>query len=118
MILMNGLDGLGYPPGPPDDPCKYDPDWNGCMQQLSANRTTPGTNNTSGGSSWWEDILTSVTKGAVQGFTQDGKPPGPPMPGQPGYIPPQPPAPPWYTTPMGMGGIAAGALMLFLVLRK
>jgi hypothetical protein len=67
----------------------------------------------SGGSSLLTSLLTNITAGVVKGFTDDTPAGGPP----PGYIPP-PPAPAWYMTPTGMIGLGAGALVLFLMLRK
>lgn len=116
---MNGLSGLGaYPPGPPDDPCKYDPNWEACMQTYNASRATQPTNQTS--SSWnWQGFATTMGQGLVHEILhRNDAPPAPPVPQTPPYAGGGAGnSGAWYTTPMGMGGIAAGALVLFLLLK-
>ena len=120
---MQGLGGLGVTCSPPFTyhpdsntcDCAYGTTYNPSRDTCEGTPTGGGGSGSSSGGINWGSLLTSVTTGLVKGLTDDTPAGGPP----PGYTPPPPPpAPAWYMTPTGMIGIGAGALVLFLMLRK
>lgn len=109
MLMMNGLAGLNGP-----ESCganqKWDPNamYAGATQRgfcvpidapLTPAEETP----------WWSTLATSVATGAAQGLVHPNATPAM-------YTPPTPTA--WYATPLGMGGIAAGLILLVVLLKK
>lgn len=60
-----------------------------------------------GGTPWWASALQAVTGGVAAGLKPSGAP----------AVAAKPPAP-WYSTPIGMGGIAIGVLALVFYLAK
>lgn len=70
--------------------------------------TAPGAPNmqTQGsGSPWWATLTQALATGVTQGVTS----PGAPAPVV---------APAWYTTPVGIGGLAVGVILLVFLLKK
>lgn len=71
--------------------------------------SSSGIPNAGSQSSWWSTALTALTQGVVAGSKN---PPAPQMP----VIPVA--APPWYTTPLGIGGIVLTLGLGYFLLKK
>jgi hypothetical protein len=62
---------------------------------------------------WWQSLVSGIAQGATHEIFGGDKPAT-----QPTLPLPIRPAAPWYTTPIGIGGLAVGGLVLILLLRK
>ncbi len=58
------------------------------------------------GTPWWATLTQALATGVTTGITK------------PSGAPTLPPPKPWYTTPVGVGGIAVGLLLLVVLLRR
>jgi hypothetical protein len=118
MIVLNGLGAIDRSAAASFCGQKFgvqSQDFQPCVEFYAAGKPgdyTPIASATGGGAPWWQSALTAVTQGIVQPSSTL------PVPGFPQGLPRAPAEQPWYTTTMGMGGIAAGALVLFLMLKK
>ena len=85
----------------------------------SASAAKNATPSVASSSSWWSTALTALTKGVVQGASGPGAPVPCVSPGVPaGCITITPVTPPWYTTPMGIGGIVLTLGLGYFLLKK
>jgi hypothetical protein len=83
----------------------------GLYWNVSKQQCLPTQSGSSNSPSWWESLVSSVAKGAVQaGSAAIQKAGAPPV-----IVPA---AKPWYTTPVGIGGIAIGIVALVMLLRR